>query len=156
MVAYTAMMQDGTLIHPEDKPAHMEHLRQVCQDTVDWPWPAVRKWSNLVFDQIERGEITWADKQTIQYERMRTVMAVRPDQQMVVTVPCPKFNEGACQRSVDTHREGSVTFSHVCNYCSSVGAPGKNNHPATECAKRTKTVLFNSRPPQRPKDADAR
>ena len=120
MCAYTTMLQDHTLVAAEDRAHMMAHLQQVCQDAQERPWPAVLKWSNYVFDRLERGELTWQDKEDIQLARVRIAISAQSEAPVEQSVLCPAYNSGYCRSTTDTHKDGNTTFTHQSAYCEAV------------------------------------
>ena len=112
---------------------------------MDRPWPAVLKWSNQVFDRLERADITWRDREEIYYDRLRLSLSAHTEAPSQQTAPCPAFNAGMCRSTAETHKDGMTTFSHACAYCEAVAAPGKHNHSAHLCAKRRATMTYAAR-----------
>ena len=59
--ALVKLVLDIRAYHPDDHRHIMRHLRNVTHDAMERPWSAVRRWSQAVFDAIERGEFMWPD-----------------------------------------------------------------------------------------------
>ena len=68
--ALVKLIMDHRASHPGDQMHMLRHLRDVTHDAMERPWPAVRRWSQAVFDAIERGEFIWADHQEIHNMRV--------------------------------------------------------------------------------------
>lgn len=68
--ATLAVLANNRAYHPLDYEPIMSHLRRVTRDAIDWPWPAVRHWSQYIWDAVETGILGWEDKELIQEEDM--------------------------------------------------------------------------------------
>lgn len=71
MDAALALLADTRAYHPDDFQDIFHHLRKVARDILERPWYSVRRWSQYIFDSVEAGSITWADRDIIQDERVR-------------------------------------------------------------------------------------
>ena len=116
------LMEDGAFT-VEDGPHILRHLHEVSTDSMCRKWPAVRVWSQRVFDLIERKKIGWADYQLIQNERVQAAIAHYPStstgtpQSGTMQFPCSDFNSSrGCQHKAH-HDEGPVRLMHSCAFC---------------------------------------
>ena len=115
----------------------LRHLQDVTHDVMVRPWENVRRWSQYVWDAVERREIAWDDTQSIHNHRMTIALTgpgrtgtsgsaeSRTNRQKAI---CRPFNaRGGC-RHRSHHDEGQVRFLHICAFCDSVGrhCPGHN------------------------------
>lgn len=73
-----SLMADKRAYHPDDYNHIMYHLRKFTRDATERPWPAVRRWSQYIWDIIEAGQITWANREVIQEERVRMCLTAPP------------------------------------------------------------------------------
>lgn len=140
VAAFTRMMRDARCVDAITLPHLMEHLYQLTQDLLTHPWEDLREWSQALFDDIERGEISWEDEQEIQHRRtrarapgrdrgrpvngsgfetgggaaVRTCLQAGPHER-----PCPGFNEGGSQQCGMGlhHSDGVKDLIHACAYC---------------------------------------
>jgi len=72
--AYIKLLRDEKNLNPDERDFLLRHLGQVIDDSGRKPWPTVRRWSQTVFDSIESGEMTWADRFEQQVERVTPSM----------------------------------------------------------------------------------
>lgn len=123
----------------------MHHLRKVTRDALERPWPAVRRWSQYVWDSIEAGDMTWADRDQIQEERVRICLTGSVSSQQYnattikkqasnVEVICRDYNSRQGCRYREGHGDAHVFHSHCCSYCDSVGRVCF--HSVRECERR--------------------
>lgn len=156
--AILSLLNDKRAYNPSDYNNIMYHLRKVTRDATERPWPAVRRWSQYVWDMIEAGQITWADKEIIQEERVRISLTAPmlsggghlsqygqtgnnrrpPGSQEVV---CRQFNTRLGCQHKESHYDGNVYALHVCTYCDSIGRICQ--HSVRECERR----VIHSRQP---------
>ena len=73
--AMLALINDQAAYDPEDRPYISKHMEQVSKDARGRHWPNVRKWSQGIWDSIERKDYTWEDTQLIQNERFMICIA---------------------------------------------------------------------------------
>ena len=69
--AFIAMLCDYRARDPVDLLNQIKHLHDVTTDILNRPWANVRQWSQFVFDEIEKGELSWGDHSSIQFARCR-------------------------------------------------------------------------------------
>lgn len=142
--ATLALLADTRAYDPLDHQDIMCHLRKVSRDSLERPWPAVRRWSQHIWDEIESGNITWLDKDLIQDERIRICLTApvsntqgignatrnRNSQETL----CRLFNSKQGCPHRESHIEGNFWAIHCCSYCDSVGK--MCNHSVRECERR--------------------
>ena len=142
VLCFTNMMRDRRACPQEDWPHLLDHLNQVVADAQNRPWPNVRNWSDTIFSRIEAGDITWADKAEIQFDRMRlslapvgTTKTAHPDpSQQERHVVCPDFNARRCKNR-SSHTETGITYLHSCAWC--YAALGNRNlHTVIQCENK--------------------
>lgn len=144
--ATLALLADTRAYDPLDYGHIMSHLRRVTRDAIDRPWPAVRRWSQYIWDAIESGAMTWDDKELIQEERVHICLTSATQQggqgpqygnrkaNTNQEIVCRAYNSrGGCQFR-DSHNDGGVYAMHICSYCDSVGR--MCSHPVKECERR--------------------
>ena len=150
--AMVKLSMDASAYDPRDLPHILRHLRDVTHDAMERPWGAVRKWSQSIFDAIERGDFCWADRQDIHNERVRIAMT-GPQQSMTSNKPgtgqgaeylCRDFNSRSGCRHRGDHNEGSVKLLHVCAFCDAVSK--QCVHSVVACDRK---LQFPSGRPQR-------
>jgi hypothetical protein len=127
------LIRDGRAEHSEvDRECMLRHLQQVTSDAMVRPWKQVRRWSQLVFDNIERGEYEWIDDNRIEAERIRialTPAGVGPQGGIGVMgaasarkhVYCRDYNLPQGCRMRSPHEEGALRKHHNCAYCEARG-----------------------------------
>lgn len=144
-----ALLSDPRAFNPVDYQDILHHLRRVTRDALERPWPAVRRWTQFVWDSIEAGSITWSDRATIQDERVRicltSVYSNIPHQNNTYQIParrnqglqevtCRPFNTRAGCPQRESHADGQVYSLHICTYCDSVGKVCY--HSVRDCERR--------------------
>ena len=122
--AIIALLRDKRAYSPHDHGHIMSHLQDLTHDAAERPWPAVRKWSQQVWNQIERGDIRWSDYQLIQNLRVRMAITAGPASQEhgaakqgLVEVVCRDHGKRSGCRHNGTHTEGNLCHLHVCAFC---------------------------------------
>ena len=140
VVSYIKMLRDprsGQFAMVEE---HLEHLQHVVEDAAVMDWPSVRRWSHATFDDVEKGEYAWSDRQIIRLERMQhAIMAARsrpPHQQIQERrdIPCRDYNSPSGCPNTSSHQGRNVVFVHTCSQCFSAGE--RSQHPAYTCPRR--------------------
>lgn len=148
--ALLALLSDRRAYDPKDFHDIFHHLRKVTRDTLERPWPAVRRWTQYIWDAIEDGSITWSDSDVIQEERVRMCLTSQHAQplysqnsayqiparrnQGLQELACRAFNTRNGCHHRDSHPEGSVFLLHICTYCDSVGKACY--HSVRDCERR--------------------
>ena len=152
---FTNMLRDRRAYPEEDWPHLIEHLNQVACDAQTRPWNNVRTWSDTVFSRIEAGDITWADKQEIYFDRLRLSLApptdanphhipTGPDNTKVII--CSDFNARRCKHRA-AHTEAGTTLLHSCAWCyAALGS--RNPHTVVQCENKLR--FSNDRPAHQP------
>ena len=131
--AMIALLCDSRAFQPTDINNILQHLYQVTLDSMSRPWPAVRKWSQYIWDCVENHKCTWADYTFIQNERVRLAMTgagtaasqinfhdhggTPSGAHITVEVVCRDFNSPVGCRHNATHEQGNMRFAHICSYC---------------------------------------
>lgn len=148
--ATLTLLADTRAYHPDDYQDIFHHIRKVARDTLERPWHAVRRWTQYVWDSVEAGAISWADRDIIQEERVRicltgvhnnaiasnssTYQIPARRQHGVQEVTCRQFNTRNGCPNRDSHQDGQVFALHICSYCDSVGRTCY--HSVRECERR--------------------
>ena len=92
-------------------------MAMVAEDALERAWEGVRKWSNMVFDKVEKRKITWADKQEIKDMRYATSW-FQSGKVVKTQVPCDAFNvEGKECTLPDEHCDDKYIYCHRCAAC---------------------------------------
>ena len=125
-------------IDPAD-PAY--YLAMVAQDALEYAWEAVRKWSNMVFDKVERRRITWEDAQAIK-EMRYAVSWIKGAKVARDQVPCDSFNlEGKECDLEDEHQDDNYMYRHRCAACW-YGISLQDCKHTSHLCKRKKGMLY--------------
>ena len=128
--AMVKLAMDSSAYDPRDQPHILSHLRDVSHDAMERPWNAVRRWSQAIFDAVERGDFCWYDRQDIQNERIRIAMTAPLSianarkqgnaSSNYSEFICREYNTKAGCRHRGEHTEGSVKLLHICAFCDAV------------------------------------
>lgn len=148
-----ALLRETDAYSANDLHDIIRHLGAVAIDAMVRPWPSVRRWSQHIWDLIERGRCKWSDYQIIQDERFRLSYMNLPHQtgsaaptagaartggaaQPVAnsSAICRDFNSINGCRFSGSHEEGNVKYVHVCAHCDSTGK--RSSHPYHKCRSR--------------------
>lgn len=146
--AMLLLLDDDSAYAPADKQHIFRHIIQVSTDSLTRPWAPVKKWSQYIWDSVERGRCTWQQDGFIQHARIRisytsgpaplatvsTSKKVTPQQQEPVYIVCRDFNSSTGCKSNGTHESGTMKYMHVCAYCDAVGR--KSSHSVIKCRAR--------------------
>lgn len=145
--ASLALLADHRAYDPRDFQDMIFHLRKVSRDSLERPWHAVHRWSQFIWDAIEAGDMSWADCDLIQEERLRLCLTAPPSQSMSyysASGPTKKadMHESLCRaynsrngcHHRQSHAEGNTLLLHNCSYCDSVGKAC--THPVRDCERR--------------------
>ena len=68
------LVNDPRACKQEDRDHILLHLQDVTHDIMERPWEGVRRWSQYVWDAVERGEFKWSDAQLILNKRLAMAM----------------------------------------------------------------------------------
>lgn len=153
MSASLSLLDDPAAYDNRDKSNIIKHLLAVSIDARFRPWPAVRQWTQLIWDNIEKGRCKWDNYGFIQDERVRiSYMSSTPSahaninsQQSKSTsatvqnaqmssVVCREFNSQVGCRFNHTHDDGYIKHLHVCSHCDALGRISQ--HSFQKCRTR--------------------
>ena len=120
---------------------HLEHIEQLAEDNKIKRWEVVRAWSNYMFDNTEKGNITWDNELKVQLVRQRVQDAAERTTAKN-TMICKLYNamQNGCKaeeedRNCKEHTVGNTIMQHICSYCSR--ATGQSyNHPEWKCRNK--------------------
>lgn len=147
-----ALLQDTDAYADSDLHDMIKHLGAVAIDAMVRPWPNVRRWSQHIWDLVEKGKCRWSDYQLIQDERIRLSYMNLPHQGgpsshassharsssspqvNVNSAICRDLNNIAGCKFNSSHEDGNVKHLHVCAHCDSMGK--KSSHPYHRCRSR--------------------
>ena len=153
--AFIALLCDSRARDPSTLLQQLRHLKDVAHDINQFAWPAVRAWSQGVFDAVERGAFTWDDTQMIQNERFMalraSVMDSRPgDAHEGKETICLDYNNRTCRHggAKRDHSEAGIRFIHCCLYCYASSRDRlRCDHGLVDCKRKEK---HNSHVPMHP------
>ncbi len=120
------------------KAAMRSHLEELMLDARQYSWPKARSFHALILAEMERGNLTWLDREGIQYIRHRKGYVASPARNSgPALVPstsgvtiCKAYNEGSC--SIKNTHGGQ---KHVCSFCFSE-VQRMYRHPETQCNRK--------------------
>ena len=114
--------------------AILTHIAEITEDSLTHPWSAVSDWSNTIIDLIAEEKITWQDLPIIQAERMKLCWTLPLPEEVVVILPCHKWNRAACGEKESPHASSikSLLLEHVCAVCYAT-KEDRNTHQARNC-----------------------
>ena len=135
--AALTLVNDKRACATQDRDYILKHIQDVSHDAMRRPWESVRRWSQHIWDAVERKEMGWSDTQLIQNERVNVAMTTthklnqhtanegRSGRQELI---CRPLNSRAGCRHRSHHDEGQVRLLHICSFCDSVNrhCPGHN------------------------------
>lgn len=155
MYCALALLHEKDTCDPRDRDDILAHIFAVATDILTRPWPAVRRWTQYVWDAVEKGRCKWGDYRYIQDARVRLCYMTAPGPvgasgnigprtgaptpaTEVKTVVCPEFNgPQGCVFSSD-HDDGNIRYSHACAYCSALGR--RSAHSFQRCRTRIDAI----------------
>lgn len=145
------LLHDKSAYVQTDRDYILKHILAISTDALARPWLGVRRWSQYIWDQVDKGRCTWDNNTMIQDERIRisytngTVSHVassisaqqksQPNASQVTSVAlCREFNAvgGCCHHG--SHETGQVRYLHSCAFCDSMGR--KSSHSFQKCRLR--------------------
>lgn len=140
-----ALLADKRAYNKDDYSDIMHHMSRVVRDALERPWHAVRRWTQFVWDSVESGVFSWADRDLIQEERVRLCMtAVYSNVKQITSdntrhsqsthVICRAYNKRMGCQHRESHGNAHVWESHACSYCDSIGKTCF--HSVRECERR--------------------
>ena len=140
--ATLALIKDTQAYDPADLLGIVDHLQDVTHDVMQRPWPAVRRWSQFIWDGVEKGTFRWNDYQIIQNHRVCIALtavgaAGTGNNNTQVTqreYVCRDFQTRAGCRHRTSHMDGDIKLLHVCAFCDCVARTCY--HSALACAKK--------------------
>lgn len=127
----------------------LKYLGAVITDGMVRPWANVRRWTQGIWDTIERGKCKWNSYYFIQEQRVRVsystlqqVPAVAPSgigahiQQSHegAALLCRDFNGPQGCSFSGTHESANVKYVHACAFCDSLGR--RSAHSFQRCRAR--------------------
>lgn len=125
------------------------HLSAVATDAMFRPWPGVRRWTQAIWDYIERGKCQWDSYVFIQNERVRMSYMSGSQtnnqlphangsrtaaQEPAVVVVCRDYNAPGGCRFQSNHEDKGVKHLHICSHCDTLGR--KSNHSYQRCRSK--------------------
>ena len=172
--AAIALVNDNRAYDGGDRGAILRHIQDVTHDIMERPWDVVRRWSQRVWDAVEKKHFTWGDDQHIQ--NLRASIAISGSNKTTQgnsnsegkgsksEVICRMYNSRNGCRSRSHHDEANVRYLHICAFCDSLGrhCPGhnvlgcnnKSNYPGQPRMQTLPTAGPYSNQPPRPLPQD--
>ena len=150
--SYVAMLCDERAADPRALVYKLRHLRDVAHDLAKFSWPAVRQWTQGVFDAIEKGTYNWSDTQAIQNDRflaLRSPLVKKraTDAQETKETICLDYNSRSCRHgeAKRDHTDGNVRFIHCCLYCYASSRDRQRcDHGLLDCKRKEKHQMNHS------------
>lgn len=148
------LLHDPSAHRACDRDYILRHLLAVSIDAVTRLWAGVRRWTQTVWDSVEKGWCTWDDTAFIQEERVRISYtggapstAGQPVTQNrnagtsnnIPSFPCRDFNGLSGCKHPGSHEDNGIRHTHSCAYCDSMGR--RSNHSIQRC--RSKNDGYN-------------
>ena len=147
------LVRDNRAYDPADYPHIMRHIQDLSHDAMERAWPAVRRWSQFIWDMVEIGELVWSDYQAIQNERIRIAMTApgggNPATHQAQVTGSNKAKEYLCRdfkakagcRHRSHHMDDNVRVLHYCAFCDCVGKACP--HSVFACNNKRTQPQFN-------------
>ena len=142
--ATMALLMDKKAYHPADLHHIMAHLQDVTHDAMERAWPAVRKWSQFIWDAVAKGELRWSDHQLIQNHRVMIAFTGPANRNRTEETGnhttdqreymCRDFQSRNGCRHRSSHMDGDVKLLHSCAFCDCIQR--QCTHSAFACAKK--------------------
>ena len=135
--------------------AILHHVEDVTADAMLLPWNTVRRFSQLLINEIEKGRMAWDNWPAIEAMRTRTLalgdtgvkaQSTRSSQNVRPTgqrerdtrqreLICKHYNTQAGCRNQWDHTEGDVRLMHGCSFCYCTSARAYAGHNILNCDK---------------------
>lgn len=137
------LLHDTTACRPADRDHILRHVLSVSVDALTRPWGGVRKWTQSIWDSVEKGWCKWDDARFIQDERVRISYTggAPPASQggqhrpaagsSIPSFPCKDFNGLSGCRHASSHEDNGIRYTHSCAYCEAMGK--RSNHSIQRC-----------------------
>lgn len=158
MYCALALLHEKDSCQPEDRDHILEHVFAVATDILTRPWPAVRRWTNYVWDSVEKGRCKWDDFRFIQDARVRLSYMTGPAPigggssigtrggpsapgTECKSVVCPDFNSPHGCAFSSSHDDGKIRYTHACAHCNALGR--RSAHSFQRCRTRLDAQAYN-------------
>lgn len=142
------LWNDPSAYDPEDSQPIIDHITEVSTDALVRPWSSVRRWSDFVWDSVDKGRCVWADTAFIRDARIRiSYTNGAPSTSSsnggnygrggsgyhndLTSVICRDFNNISGCKFSSSHDAGSLRYIHSCAFCDSVGR--RSSHSIQNC-----------------------
>ena len=136
-----------------DKELMLDILQDLMQDSMDFAWENARGFYEMLGLDVENGDKSWDDTQTVMKMRLlhsRTVYPERKDTKEVKKNSpgkgatgnlrcCALYQKKACEQNRDHH-----PFSHTCMYCAKATGMAYR-HPEEDCFRKSLEEAKNSK-----------
>lgn len=139
------LLHDSSAYRPCDRDHILRHTMAVSIDALTRSWPGVRRWSQTIWDSVEKGWCKWDDAGFIHDERVRisytgaapssasssSAVSGRAAGERLPSFPCKDFNSPSGCKHQASHEDNGIRYSHSCAYCDSMGR--RSNHSVQKC-----------------------
>lgn len=159
MYCVLALLHEKDSSQPDDREHILAHVFAVATDILTRPWPAVRRWTQSVWDSVEKGRCRWNDYRFIQDERVRLSYMSAPPMagpgsstgprsgpsapgSEVKIVVCPDFNSPHGCSFSSSHDDGKIRYAHACAHCNALGR--RSAHSFQRCRTRIEAQAFGA------------
>ena len=125
-----------SMVHKRDDAAKLlvDHLLSTAEDASQYDWEAVRNFTNVCFDKVERGDMSWQSREEIREQRIKFSW-ITGARNMDEPQPCHAFNTSVCDKE-DRHIENKTLKRHRCAVCWYGLDLRECTHAAKNCGKR--------------------
>lgn len=166
-----ALLHEKDSCQHEDRDDILAHLFAVVTDILNRPWPAVRRWTQYVWDSVERGRCKWSDYRFIQDARVRLSYMTGPAPvgggssigvrggasatgNECKSVVCPDYNAPQGCMFSSSHDDGNIRYTHACAHCNALGR--RSAHSFQRCRTRLDAQMGGGSYPQNQSTSDSR
>lgn len=145
---FLSLLHDTKSHDPADRDDILLHFHAVATDAIHISWPHVRRWTQQIWDHVEKGRCKWSSYTFIQNERVRVCYMNMTQQGGNAAPPrnasmpssdlryvlCRDFNSTSGCRNNGSHDDGVVRYLHSCSHCDGIGR--KSSHSYQRCRIR--------------------
>ena len=123
----------------------LEHLGDLMQDAMDYPWHNVRNFHGIVLNHMETARLDWGDDSEIQklrsvYSQRGSIADLNSSRKTATgntgngPVFCLPYQKGACSEA-EEHKSAQGKVKHICAYCLKQTGQGLQ-HPEKDCRRK--------------------
>ena len=174
--AALALINDNRSHHPQDREHILRHIQEVAHDAIDRQWDEVRRWTQFIWDEVEKDHLRWSDRQLIHNHRVSMAISGSKGRGQYTTtnsnhtegraqrteVICRAFNSRSGCRHRSHHDEGHIRHQHICSFCDSInrhctghnvlGCNNKTQYPGQQRFPQQSQHQPQVQQPYRPQD----